>query len=374
MSRRALTVGFVINDLGHGGAQKQVALLAAALQPHIGVRVYVMSTLDRPYARTLRERDIPVTTFPRRSHADVSRIVALTRALAADGIDVVHAFLDASNAYAFLATRVIRKPVIMSLRSDRLTIAGVRARAVRAMMRRVDAVTTNSRAGVTLLVDAIGVDPARVTFVPNATAAAAGVRADSASPVIGCVGRLVALKRVDLVIRALPGVRAQMPMATLEIVGDGPARTALESLARELGVSDAVTFTGAVEDATPTIARLSCLALASTFEGLPNAALEALAAGIPVVATPVGDVASIVIDGSTGILVPEATPESFADAILRALGDASLRARAREDGPRLVRERYSVDAALAALIPLYQRLSKRTGAAAWKATAPAVGE
>lgn len=369
-----MTIGFVINDLGHGGAQKQVALLATALSPRMNVRVYVMSTLDAPYARQLRDHGIPVTVFARRSHADAGRFLALARALSADRVDVVHAFLDAANAYAFLATRVVRKPVIMSLRSDRLTISGLRARALRTMMRRVDAVTTNSNAGVALLVDAIGVKRERVTLVPNATAPVAGAHADSAAPTIGCVGRLVDLKRVDLIVRALVRVRASLPHARLEIVGDGPARPSLQALAHELNMSDAVTFTGAVEDATAYIARHTCLALASTFEGLPNAALEALAAGIPVVATPVGDVASIVIDGSTGVLVHDASPQTFANALVHALTDAALRARARVDGPRLVRERFSVEAALAALLPLYQRLSKRTGAAALEATAPALGE
>jgi len=332
-----------------------------------------MSGLEHPYAHRLRERGIPVTAFQRRSHADVGRFVALTRALGADSVDVVHAFLDASNAYAFLATRVIRKPVIMSLRSDRFTISGVRARALRAMMRRVDAVTTNSRAGVSLLVDSVGVDRNRVILVPNATGVSVP-RVDSASRLIGCVGRLVELKRVDLIIRALPLVRASLPDAQLEVVGDGPARPSLQALAQELGLGDAVRFTGAVEDATSYIAHHACLVLASTFEGLPNAVLEALAAGIPVVATPVGDVASIVSEGSTGVLVHDPSPPAFAGAIVRALTDTSLRASAREDGPRLVRERFSVEAAPVAHLPLYERLSKRTGAAALEATAPALGE
>jgi glycosyltransferase involved in cell wall biosynthesis len=348
-----MTIGFVINDLGHGGAQKQVALLATALSARMNVRVYVLSTLEAPYARKLRERGIAVTVFPRRSHTDVGRLLALARALSADRIDIVHAFLDAANAY---------------------TISGARAHAVRAMMRRVDAVTTNSQAGVALLVNSIGVDRQRVTLVPNATAAVTVARADSASPTIGCVGRLVNLKRVDLIMRALPAVRASVPGAKLEIVGDGPGRPSLQALAHGLKVSDAVTFTGAVEDATVYMARYTCLALASTFEGLPNAALEALAAGIPVVATPVGDVASIVIEGSTGLLVHDPSPQTFANALVRALTDASLQERARADGPRLVRERFSVEAALAALLPLYERLFKQTGAAAVEATAPALGE
>lgn len=304
------------------------------------------------------------------------RLTRVARAMAADRVDVVHGFLDAANIYAFMAGRLLGKPTILSLRSNRLMMSGVRARVVRAMLRRTDAVTVNSAAGRAFLVDTLGVAAARVVHVPNIAPvpARADARPGDAVPLVGCVGRLVELKRYDLVLRAFPLVRSAVPGARLEIVGEGPMRGSLQALARTLGIEDAVGFAGAVDDAATRIARMSCLALTSDFEGLPNAALEAMGFGIPVIARPVGDVPSIVIDGSTGVIVHDTSAEPLAAAIVRGLTDPALRAHARVDGPQLLRERYSPEAALAVLVPLYHRLCKRTGAAAFEATTPVLGE
>ncbi len=372
---RTPTIGLVIDDLGLGGAQKQLAQLATALVPHASVRVYVLSGVDEPHGARLRARGIPVTTLARKNGVDLARLRALARALRADRVDVVHGFLDASDVYAFLAARRLRVPVVLSLRSQRVRLTGWRARALRAMLRRADAVVVNSEAARLYVVDGVRVRRDRVVRVPNIVAATASVAVrDESRPVVGCVGRLVGLKRFDAVVRAFPLVRARVPAARLEIVGDGPELESLRALARGLGVADAAVFAGAFADAAPRIAHYACLVVASEVEGLPNVALEAMAAGVPVVAPPVGDLVSLVDDGTTGVVVREASPDALAQAIVRALTDAALRTRARDEGPRRVRERYSVDAALAALLPVYDRLHKRTGAAAVEATTPVLGE
>lgn len=369
-------VGFVIDNLGHGGAQKQLALLAAVLPPRAIPRVYVLSSIVEPHGRTLHAHGVPVTTIARRSSVDVARLFPLARALASDRVDIVHGFLDAANAYAFLAARRLGKPAVLSLRNEKLILAGMRRRVLRWMLRHADAVTVNSDAGRAFLVDRVGVGNGRVYSVPNI---APIPRAEAAGqvespPVVGCVGRLVDQKRFDAVLRAFPLVRARVPGARLEIVGDGSNLDALRALSRSLGLDDAVVFAGAVDDAASRIARMSCLVLPSAFEGLPNTALEAMGFGVPVVASPVGDLSTIVIDGVTGVVVRDIAPEPLAAGIVRALSDIALRARAREESPRLLRGRFSAPAALGVLVPLYERLSKRTGAAAFEATTPVLGE
>jgi glycosyltransferase involved in cell wall biosynthesis len=367
-------VGFVISTLGHGGAQKQLALIAAALPPRAIPRVYVLSSILEPHARALRAHGVPVTSIARRSSSDVARLVSLARALAADRVDVVHGFLDAANVYAFLAGRWLGRPTVLSLRNEKLTVTGMRARVLRWMLPRADAVTVNSAAGRVFLVDRLGVGADRVHAVSNIAPLPDAEPEPASPPVVGCVGRLVDQKRFDAVLRAFPLVRARTPGARLEIVGDGPNLESLRALSRKMGIEEAVVVVGAVDDAASRIARMSCLVLPSAFEGLPNAALEAMGFGVPVVASPVGDVGSIVIDGVTGVVVRDTAPEPLAAGIVRALSDEALRARAREESPRLLRDRFSTAAALAVLVPLYQRLSKRTGAAACEATTPVLGE
>ena len=375
MASRTPTVGFVIDNLGHGGAQKQLVLLATALAPRIAARVYVLSSIDQPHGRTLRARGIPVKTFARRSGLEIARLRDLKRAMKADHVDVVHGFLDAANVYAYMAGRRLGRPTILSLRSERLRLGGVRGVALRWMLRRADAVTANSEAGRAFLVDRLQVAASRVHRIPNIVATAESTpTSDAPRSLVGCVGRAVALKRFDAVLRAFPLVRASVPAARLEIVGDGPELGALRALARELRVDEAVEFTGALDDATPRMRHFSCLVVASEFEGLPNAALEAMSLGVPVVAPPVGDLPSLVTDGVTGVVVRDVSPAALSTGVVRALTDAALRARAHDEAPKRIRERYSVEMALAAMLPLYERLSKRTGAAAFEATTPVLGE
>jgi len=141
------------------------------------------------------------------------------------------------------------------------------------------------------------------------------------------------------------------------IVGDGPEREKLEEQSRRVGIEHCVEFTGNVDDVGAYLRRFTCLALPSSREGSPNVALESLAAGIPVIASPVGDVESIVIDGKTGRLLREQTPQALAELLMSTAADDALLRRAREDGPSLIRENHSVDAAVQKTLALYATLA-----------------
>ncbi len=358
MSDRRLRIAFVIDDLGIGGAQRQLVLIASALADRFELRVIVLSDIVEPHATTLSANGIPVTAIPRRSHADPFRLAALVRALG--DTDIVHAFLDASNVYAFLAARILRRPVVLWLSSDRIMLHGWRRGVLTRMLRSADAVTVNSAAGDAFLTERVGVSPNRIQRVPNVVPVPPLPDAPpAAAPVVGCVGRLAAEKRLDAIVAAFALVRQTVPDARLLIVGDGPERAALEAETRRLGVTEAVTFAGASNRPLEAMAGMACLVLASAFEGLPNAALEAMSIGVPVVAPRVGDLGSVVRDGVTGVAVDDPSPELLARAIVRAINDPVLRETSRREGPRLMRERYAADGVLSGLIAMYDRLVAR---------------
>ncbi len=359
MSSRLPRVTFVIDDLGHGGAQRQLWLTAAALAGRVEVHVVSLSSSIEPYARRLAAGGVAVTVLPRRSGLEPARLWALVRSLRASRPDVVHGILAASNAYAFIAARALRTPVVLSLRSDRLDVHGPRARVLRWMLRHADAVTVNSRAGHRYLTANVGLPETRLVFVPNVVAVDAPAPRSSTA-VVGCVGRLVALKRFDAVIAAMAVVRERVPSARLVVVGDGPCRAPLQAEAGAL--AGAVEFTGAVDDAAPLIAGFACLVVASVHEGIPNAALEALALGVPVATVRAGDLPEVVVDGVTGAIARDGSPAGLADAITRALTDETLRDSARREGPRMIRERFAANRTRDLLVELYHRLGTKTGA------------
>jgi glycosyltransferase involved in cell wall biosynthesis len=358
MSASQPRVTFVIDDLGHGGAQRQLHLTLRALRGAGVFAVVVLSDVTEPYASRIRSLGITVEAVPRRAGADAARAIVLSRVLKQLDTQIAHAMLESSDAYTFLAASMLRIPYVLSMRSDRVHTAGPRAPVLAWMMRRAPAMTVNSEKGREHLVRRVGVRAERVTLVPNIVEVPSPARDSSAAGnVIGAVGRLVEMKRFDILLDTLPSVRRTVPDARIVLVGDGPSRHGLENLARRDGMDGAVEFVGAVDDAGPHIATFACLAVTSAHEGLPNAALEALARGVPVATVAAGDLPRVVTDGVTGVIARDASPEAMSDAIVRALTSPDLRASAALEGPRLMRERHSAEHTRRELLALYSRLS-----------------
>ncbi len=156
-------------------------------------------------------------------------------------------------------------------------------------------------------------------------------------------GRLHEQKRFDLLLEAFARAREKVPAARLVVVGTGSLRADLERRARELGVADRTQFAGFRADMPAVFAAADLFALSSDDEGLPMVVLEAMAAGLPVVATEVGSVRDLVEDGETGIVVERRNPGSMGDGIASLLADEATRRRMGAAGRARVRERYRLD-------------------------------
>jgi glycosyltransferase involved in cell wall biosynthesis len=141
--------------------------------------------------------------------------------------------------------------------------------------------------------------------------------------VVGYLGRLHHLKGLITLLRAWALVTAQVPDATLVIVGDGPERQHLHRLASTIDGPARVVFAGACayDDVPLWLDAFDIFVLPSLTEGTPRALLEAMAMELPVVATSVGDIPYGVLDPSSGVVVPPAEPEALANAILALLAD-----------------------------------------------------
>jgi glycosyltransferase involved in cell wall biosynthesis len=140
----------------------------------------------------------------------------------------------------------------------------------------------------------------------------------------------------------------------LWVAGDGPERAALTQLAGELGLDDRVRFLGRREDAADLLAACDVFVLPSRLEGLGVAALEAMAARRPVVASAVGGLAEAIVDGETGLLVPPDDVDALATALVRLVDDAVLRDRLGSAGPQRIADAYSAQQMVDAYAALYR--------------------
>jgi glycosyltransferase involved in cell wall biosynthesis len=172
-------------------------------------------------------------------------------------------------------------------------------------------------------------------------------------PVIGTVGRLVPIKGHEWLLKAAPLVLAEFPHAMFVFLGEGPLLGWLQQLAAGLGISGHVMFMGTRQDVPECLAVFDLFAFPSLNEGMGRALIEAMAVGLPAVATRVGGIPDVVADGETGLLVPARDEAALADALLKLLRDPARRRAYGHAARRSMDERFDVNAMVRAIDRLY---------------------
>lgn len=172
-------------------------------------------------------------------------------------------------------------------------------------------------------------------------------------PLVGFVGRLVENKRVDILLEAASIAVKSGFEAIFLIVGDGPEMANLRDRVKSLGIENNVRFAGEIMDVEPVFSALDVLVLPSRSEGLPMTVIEAMSAGVPVIASNNGGNQAALFGGKGGIIVPGNDPSDYTREIIRLLSDQELCRRISEEGRQLVAKRNSMEAMVRAYEALY---------------------
>jgi len=162
-------------------------------------------------------------------------------------------------------------------------------------------------------------------------------------PVISCVANFRIAKGHELLIEAIRKLRDKKVKFYLWLVGEGELKGKIKSKVKNLDLSDCVTFLGQRTDIPQILADSDIFALASLWEGMPGAIMEAMASKLPVVATAVGGIPELVIDGKTGFLVPPKDPEAMATAIIKLINDERLRKKMGRAGYWRIIKHFRLD-------------------------------
>ncbi|TQN43125.1 glycosyltransferase involved in cell wall biosynthesis [Blastococcus colisei] len=336
-----------------GGMQNHTAALTRALDTQAVQQTVVTSRLAAPRSVTrlgqsaqVHRRGLPIPGLRQLwALTALAHVLRRPPAGAVRPVDLVHAHQGediATLLLARLAARRHRARLVVTVHcSVGHTLRGgtLRVRLLRSLggvverstLHRADAVIVlTQRTAAALRSD--GVDADRIHTIPSGfepslfTAAENDTRPPSARPRIGYVGRLAPQKRADLLVRAFGRMRRR---AELVIVGDGPDRRRVAHLIRESPAADRITMTGFVEhSAVPgVLSSLDVLVLPSAYEEMGSVLVEAMAAGLPVVASDVGGIPEVVRHGETGLLVPPGDVDCLAETLDRLVADPQLRAR-----------------------------------------------
>jgi glycosyltransferase involved in cell wall biosynthesis len=195
-------------------------------------------------------------------------------------------------------------------------------------------------------------------FQPRPGAARSDLGLPEKGPLVAHVARLAPEKDQETLLRGFQVLARDCLEATLIIVGDGPRRATLGALAADLAIADRVAFLGMRRDVAALLPHVALFVLTSVNEGLPLSVLEAMACGVPVVATAVGDVGTVVRDGLNGLTVPVRDPEALARAMLSILEAPDRAAGMGRAGRQLVEREFSLTTTVERYQSLYEELCR----------------
>jgi glycosyltransferase involved in cell wall biosynthesis len=364
MTRRILQI---IATLDRSGAEKQLTLLAAGL-PRDEFEVHVCA-LSRggPLEEDLQRAGIPATVIGKTWRLDPLAWWKLRSHIRRLRPDIVQTWMFTANAYGRTAALSAHVPkIVASERCVDLWKAWHHLEIDRRLAKRTDAIVVNSR-GVERFYKAQGLPAEKLRLIYNGIgpAAKSDVSHDALcrelglppnARLIGAVGRLSHQKRYKDLIWAADLVKVIRNDAHLLIIGDGPLRENLERFRDLCLIEDKVHFLGTRHDVMRLMPHFTLLWQASGFEGMPNTIMEAMACGVPVVASDIAGNRELVVHGQTGFLVPVGDRAGLARYAYKILDDPELGKRLGTAGQLRIRTEFTVEAMVEKHAAMYREL------------------
>ncbi|MBB5342498.1 glycosyltransferase family 4 protein [Tunturibacter empetritectus] len=311
--------------------------------------------------------------------ASIRELAARTNA------DVIHAHGYKADLYSYFALRQSAVPLVSTCHTwyDNDLAVSFYGMADRFVLRSYAAVVAVSEEVRQRLLKA-GVRKEKIHLVrngidlrpfENALPSLREISSHDRSPIVGLVGRLATEKGVDIFLRAAARVLVQLPSTKFVVVGDGPDREQLELHIDELQIRKNLSMLGRRDDMPSVYASLDIMVSASRREGLPIAILEGMASSLPIVATAVGAVPTIVLNGSTGVLVPAEDVEALASEIAKLLINPAQRQQLGAAAKKLIEEEFSAQRMTADYLHVYeQAIATKTQPATTRSTSASVSQ
>ncbi|MHB8969526.1 MAG: glycosyltransferase [Pirellulaceae bacterium] len=363
----------IIPTLDRGGAEKQLVSLATRL-PRDKFEVHVCAlTRSGPLSKPLQEAGIPLHTVGKRWKIDPAAYWRLRRLIRDLRPSLVHTWLFAANCYGRQAAFRCGVPHVVAGERcvDRWKVWHELA-IDRRLAGRTDRIVTNS-SGVVDFYVRHGIPAEKFEVIPNgiepestpSPLTKAQLYAELGLPdnarLIGAVGRLWPQKGYKDLIWSAELLKVAREDSHLLIIGEGPQLGQLLRWRDSQDIADRVHFLGHRNDVPALLPHLTCFWLGSSYEGQSNAVMEAMQAGIPVIATDIPGNRDLVVPEETGFLYPVGDRATLARLTHRLLDDPALAARFSAAAKQRIRERFHVDTMIQRHVALYERLLDRDG-------------
>lgn len=369
-SAQPLSIAHVDTETGFSGGQVQVLLLLRGLQAR-GHRSILFSppgsesSGGSELAQRAAAAGIETIPIRLRNDLDFLGVARLKRAFSAAAPDVVHLHTGRATWLGSLAASWADRPALTTRRMDRRVKPGLRTRWIYTRLTQRAAAISNAvadclRAGGVpenrIVVIPSTIDPSGLRAKRTRSELRAEIKTDPESIVLLATATLHRRKGHDVLLEAVAGLQSLEVDWRLWLAGSGPEAEALLQRVDALGLSARVDFLGQRSDPADLLEACDIFVLPSRREGLGVAALEAMAAGRPVVASAVGGLAEAVVHDSTGLLVPPENPAALNSALRGLILDPERRAALGRAGPRHVAEHYLPEQMVSAYESLYREI------------------
>lgn len=370
-------VMYLIDSLGPGGAERLMVDLLPRLRD-FGVDPHVVAIQERhgnPVAAQLRDVGVPVDLIGIERLRERGALRRVSAAIESARPALLHTQLEFANILGSIAARRLGIPVVATIHTldmpARLSRDAARFRVMAWTLRhRADRVIAVSESARHHVLERAGLSRAATTTIHNGIDLDAFLADRShlrgpmrerygitgSGPVLATVAVLRQAKGVDDMLAALPALLRSHPDLIYLVVGDGPHGAALTEHADRLGITASVRFVGSTTDVADALAASDIFVLPSHTEALPTVVIEAMAAGLPVIATEVGGTPELIDAGVTGVLVPPHSPPRLADAAHRLLVTPRQTEAMGIAGRRVAIGRFGIDRQAARLADEYRVL------------------
>ncbi len=350
------------------GGGERIVLKLAALLPHYGYRVSILTFSADPASAGLQSPPCSVYLLPLQRTYDLTALrgsLELRKFLKAQRIRIVQTFFESSDLWAGFVTKAMSSAKLVWSRRDMgILRTGKHHAAYRLMAGVPDRVFAVSEQVRQHCIDVDGIKPSRVQTIYNGLDLADWNSISQATKcegevLITTVGNIRRVKGHDVFIRAAASVAAQFPQASFSIAGEvleAEYFAELQVLVRDLKLSDRFRFAGGVTNLREHLSASDIFVLPSRSEGFSNAIVEAMAASLPVVATNVGGNAEAVQDGISGVIVPPEDPAALAAAMVQMLSDPAKAKQMGAEGKKLAAEKFTTEAMMGQVTRVYASL------------------
>ena len=376
---RRRKIFYLLDSLNIGGTETQAVELARRMDPAKYEVTLACLRKEGPLLEKLNGSSVNVVEFHPKGGIDSPRgIYQLARMVAflrRGKFDVVHAHDLWSNMIGVIAGKLAGIPVIVTSQRDLSHDAWYKS-GRKKWLRRAQGASSSVLVNASMIRDGLirdeGLDAKKIRVIHNGVdldrfQAAAGARArlfpglDRAKLVVLVGNMHTDVKGQPTLIAAAPGIGSRCPQARFVLVGDGEQRREFEQSAEAAGVKASFLFLGRRNDVADILAACDVAVLPSAAEGMPNAVLEYMAAGLPVVASSVGGNLEVIEDGVTGLLVPPGDAVALGNAVARLLDDDVLARRMAENARKMVERKFSFERLTREVGALYEELLQAQG-------------